>query len=170
MSIARTLFGEEHLLFRDALDRFIRLEAVPNYQRYEEQGYVDRDLWLKAGAAGFICSLRPEEEYGGAGADKVYSVVLFEQAARHAVQNLLGWALHSEIVAPYLLHYGSDYLQERYLPQMATGDLIGAIVMTEPTAGFDLQGIATTALRAGECYVLNGSKTFMKELIARQLP
>lgn len=103
MSIARTLFGEEHLLFRDALDRFIKLEAVPNYQRYEEQGYVDRDLWLKAGAAGFICSLRPEEEYGGAGADKVYSVVLFEQAARHAVQNLLGWALHSEIVAPYLL-------------------------------------------------------------------
>lgn len=160
MSIARTLFGEEHLLFRDALDRFIRLEAVPNYQRYEEQGYVDRDLWLKAGAAGFLCSSMPEE-YGGAGADKLYSVVLFEQPARHAVQNLLGWALHSEIVAPYLLHYGSDYLKERYLPRMATGELIGAIAMTEPAAGSDLQGIATTALRAGDCYVLNGSKTFI---------
>ena len=142
---------------------------MPNYQRYEEQGYVDRDLWLKAGAAGFLCSSMPEE-YGGAGADKLYSVVLFEQAARHAVQNLLGWALHSEIVAPYLLHYGSDYLKERYLPRMATGELIGAIAMTEPAAGSDLQGIATTALRTGDCYVLNGSKTFMKELIGRQLP
>jgi len=71
---------------------------------------------------------------------------------------------------PLFLHYGSDYLQQRYLPRMATGDLIGAIAMTDPTAGLDLQGIATTALRAGECYVLNGSKTFMKELIARQLP
>jgi acyl-CoA dehydrogenase len=160
MTIARTIFGEEHRQFAAAVDRFIAVEVAPHYERYEEQGYIDREVWLKAGAAGFLCSSMPEE-YGGVAADKLYSVVLFEQPARNAVQGLLGWSLHSEIVAPYLLHYGSDHLKRKYLPPMAAGEMIGAIAMTEPGAGSDLQGIRTTAVRDGDDYVLNGSKTFI---------
>lgn len=160
MSIPRTLFAEEHFQFAESLDRFIALEVAPHYERYEEQGFIDRELWLKAGAAGFLCSSMPEE-YGGAGADKRYSVVLFEQPARNAVQNLIGLLLHSEIVAPYLLHYGSEALKRQYLPAMARGEMIGAIAMTEPAAGSDLQGIRATAVRDGGHYVLNGSKTFI---------
>ncbi|HAY28506.1 MAG TPA: acyl-CoA dehydrogenase, partial [Candidatus Accumulibacter sp.] len=96
MAIARTLFDDGHRQYAAALDRFIALEVAPHYERFEEQGFVDRELWLRAAAAGFLCSSLPEE-YGGAGADKLYSVVLFEQLARNAVQNLLGWSLHSEI-------------------------------------------------------------------------
>jgi len=160
MTIARTIFSEEHLRFAEALDRFIDVEVAPNYARYEEEGIIDRAVWLKAGAAGFLCSSMPEE-YGGQGADKLYSVVLFEQPARKAVQGLLGWSLHSEIVAPYILHYGSEYLRQKYLPRMASGEMIGAIAMTEPAAGSDLQGIRTTAVRDGDSYLLNGSKTFI---------
>jgi alkylation response protein AidB-like acyl-CoA dehydrogenase len=160
MTIARTIFAEEHRQFAAAVDRFIAVEVAPHYERYEEQGYIDREVWLKAGAAGFLCSSMPEE-YGGVAADKLYSVVLFEQPARNAVQGLLGWSLHSEIVAPYLLHYGSDHLKRKYLPPMAAGEMIGAIAMTEPGAGSDLQGIRTTAVRDGDDYVLNGSKTFI---------
>lgn len=160
MTIPRTIFGEEHRLFAESLDRFIEVEVAPHYERYEEQGYIDREVWLKAGESGYLCTSMPEE-YGGAGADKLYSVVLFEQPARRAVQNLLGMLLHSEIVAPYLLHYGSEFLKRKYLPGMATGELIGAIAMTEPAAGSDLQGIRATAVRDGDHYLLNGAKTFI---------
>lgn len=160
MTIPRTIFGEEHRLFAESLDRFIEVEVAPHYERYEEQGYIDREVWRRAGESGYLCTSMPEE-YGGAGADKLYSVVLFEQPARRAVQNLLGMLLHSEIVAPYLLHYGSEFLKRKYLPGMATGELIGAIAMTEPAAGSDLQGIRATAVRDGDHYLLNGSKTFI---------
>jgi acyl-CoA dehydrogenase len=160
MTITRKIFAEEHRQFAEAVDRFITVEVAPHYERYEEQGYIDREVWLKAGAAGFLCPSMPEE-YGGVGADKLYSVVLFEQPARNAVQGLLGWSLHSEIVAPYLLHYGSEHLKRKYLPPMAAGEMIGAIAMTEPAAGSDLQGIRTTAVRDGDYYLLNGSKTFI---------
>ena len=160
MSIPRTLLAAEHRQFAESLDRFIAREVAPHYERYEAQGCVDRELWRKAGAAGFLCASLPEE-YGGVGADPRYSVVLFEQPARNAVQNVLGWALHSEIVAPYLLHYGSEAIKRQYLPPMARGETIGAIAMTEPDAGSDLQGIRTTAVRDGDHYVLNGAKTFI---------
>ena len=160
MTISRTIFGDEHRQFAESVDRFIEVEVAPHYERYEEQGYIDREVWRRAGESGYLCTSMPEE-YGGAGADKLYSVVLFEQPARRAVQNLLGMLLHSEIVAPYLLHYGSEFLKRKYLPRMATGELIGAIAMTEPAAGSDLQGIRTTAVRDGDHYVLNGSKTFI---------
>ncbi len=160
MTIPRTILSDEHRQFAESLDRFIAVEVAPHYERYEDQGYIDREVWLKAGESGYLCTSMPEE-YGGAGADKLYSVVLFEQPARRAVQNLLGMLLHSEIVAPYLLHYGSEFLKRKYLPRMATGQLIGAIAMTEPAAGSDLQGIRTTAVRDGDHYVLNGSKTFI---------
>jgi acyl-CoA dehydrogenase len=160
MGIPRTLFSEEHLQFRESVDRFIDVEVLPHYERFEEQGYIDRDVWRKAGAAGYLCPTMPAE-YGGAGADKLFSVVLFEQFSRKGVHNLLGMSLHSEIVAPYLLHYGSEFLKQAYLPKMATGEMIGAIAMTEPGTGSDLQGIRATAVRHGDHYLLNGSKTFI---------
>ena len=160
MTIPRTIFDDEHRQFAESLDRFIEVEVAPHYERYEDQGFIDREVWLKVGQSGYLRTSMPEE-YGGAGADKLYSVVLFEQPARRAVQNLLGMLLHSEIVAPYLLYYGSEFLKRKYLPRMVTGELIGAIAMTEPAAGSDLQGIRTTAVRDGAHYVLNGSKTFI---------
>jgi acyl-CoA dehydrogenase len=100
------------------------------------------------------------EEYGGSGADRLYSVVLMEEQAR-ANNSSLGWGLHSEIVAPYLLRYGSEALKKKYLPKMAAGEMIGAIAMSEPGAGSDLQAVKTTALRKGDRYIVNGSKTFI---------
>jgi len=136
-TIARTLFEPEHEQFRDTLRRFVVGEVLPHLERYEEQGYIDREIWRMAGAAGFLCPTMPEE-YGGAGADRRYSVVVFEETARLGALSLLGWALHSDIVAPYLLHYGNEELKRAWLPRMATGDVIGAIAMTEPGAGSDL--------------------------------
>lgn len=157
--IPRTLFSPEHETFRDSVRRFMEAEVKPHDERWQEQGYVDRDVWLKAGANGFLCCSMPEE-YGGAGADRLYSVVLMEEQAR-ANNSSLGWGLHSEIVAPYLLSYGSEALKKKYLPRMASGDMIGAIAMSEPGAGSDLQSVKTTALRKGDKYVVNGSKTFI---------
>ncbi len=159
-SIPRTLFEPEHEQFRDALRRFVETEVLPHRERHEAQGFIDREVWLKGGAAGFLCPTMPEE-YGGAGADRRFSVVVFEETARLGAVSLLGWSLHSDIVAPYLLHYGSEELKRAYLPKMAAGELIGAIAMTEPGAGSDLQGIRTTAVRDGDHYVLNGTKTFI---------
>ncbi len=155
----RTLFQEEHTLFRDAVRRFMETEVQPQRERWEEQGYVDREVWKKAGAAGFLCPSMPEQ-YGGAGADKLYSMVLIEEQNRIGDSGF-GFGLHSEIVAPYLLHYGSEQLKQAYLPKMASGEMIGAIAMTEPAAGSDLQGIKTTAVKEGDHWLLNGSKTFI---------
>jgi acyl-CoA dehydrogenase len=157
--IERTLFSEDHDRFRDSIRRFLETEVVPNHSAWEDQGYVDRDVWLKAGANGFLCSSMPEE-YGGAAADKLYSVVLMEEVARVNATGL-GFGLHSEIVAPYLARYGTEEQKQRLLPPMARGELIGAIAMSEPAAGSDLQGVRTTAIRDGDHYVLNGSKTFI---------
>ena len=155
----RTLFKEEHTLFRDAVRRFMETEVQPQRERWEEQGYVDREVWKKAGAAGFLCPSMPEQ-YGGADADKLYSMVLIEEQNRIGDSGF-GFGLHSEIVAPYILHYGSEHLKQAYLPKMASGEMIGAIAMTEPAAGSDLQGIKTTAVKDGDHWVLNGSKTFI---------
>ena len=157
--ISRTLFNEEHDMLRESARRFMEKEVAPNHARWEEQGYVDRSLWAQAGAAGFLCTSMPEE-YGGAGADIRFSVVLMEEQFRIGATGP-GFGLHSEIVAPYLLHHGSDYLKSKYLPAMASGECITAIAMTEPGTGSDLQGVKTTAVRDGDCYVLNGSKTFI---------
>ncbi len=157
--IPRTLFGPEHETFRDSVRRFMDAEVVPNDDRWQEQGYTDREIWTKAGANGFLCASMPEE-YGGSGADKRYSIILIEEMAR-ANCSSLGFGLHSEIVSPYLNLYGSDALKKKYLPKMATGEWIGAIAMSEPGAGSDLQAIKTSAIRKGESYIVNGSKTFI---------
>jgi len=157
--IPRTLFAPEHETFRDSVRRFMQEEVAPHDERWQEQGYADKEVWRKAGANGFLCPSMPPE-YGGAGADKLYSVVLIEEQAR-ANNSTLGFGLHSEIVAPYLLAYGSQALKKKYLPRMASGEMVGAIAMSEPGAGSDLQGVKTTALRKGDFFLLNGSKTFI---------
>ncbi len=157
--IERTLFNEEHEMFRDSLRRFLAREVVPFHDQWEEQGYVDREVWLKAGENGFLCPTMPEA-YGGAGVDRLYSVVLMEEIARVNASGL-GFSLHNEIVAPYVLHYGSEEQKQRLLPRMASGEAIGAIAMSEPAAGSDLQGIKTTAQAQDDSYVINGSKTFI---------
>ena len=157
--IPRTLFSPEHETFRDSARRFMEEEVKPHDEKWQEQGYVDREVWLKAGKNGFLCMSMPEE-YGGAGADRLYSMALIEEQARANITSL-GWSLHSEIVAPYLLNYGSETLKKKYLPKMASGEMIGAIAMSEPGAGSDLQGVKTNAIRKGDRYVVNGSKTFI---------
>lgn len=157
--LERNLFTEAHEFFRDALGRFVDNEISPHHAGWEEQGYVDREIWERAGANGFLCPSMPEQ-YGGAGADKLYSVIVMEELARVNATGI-GFGLHSEIVAPYILHYGTEDQKSRYLPRMARGEMIGAIAMSEPAAGSDLQGIKTTAQRDGDTLVLNGSKTFI---------
>ena len=157
--IPRTLFGPEHEIFRDSARRFMEERVKPFDEKWQEQGYVDREVWREAGRNGFLCMSMPEA-YGGAGADRLYSMVLIEEQAR-ANNSSLGWGLHSEIVAPYLLNYGSEHLKKTYLPKMASGEVIGAIAMSEPGAGSDLQAVKTTAIRKGDRYLVNGSKTFI---------
>jgi len=157
--IPRTLFSPEHETFRDSARRFMEEEIKPRDEKWQEQGYVDRDVWLKAGKNGFLCMTMPEA-YGGAGADRLYSMVLIEEQARANITSI-GWSLHSEIVAPYLLNYGGEALRKKYLTKMASGEMIGAIAMSEPGAGSDLQGVKTSAIRKGDRYLVNGSKTFI---------
>ena len=158
--IERTLFSPDHEAFRDSFRRFIDKEITPFHEVWEEQGYVDRAVWNKAGENGFLCATMPEA-YGGADADKLYSVVQFEELSRAGVTGI-GYSLHSEIVAPYILHYGTEEQKQKYLPKLATGEMIGAIAMSEPAAGSDLQGIKSTALQQADgSYLLNGSKTFI---------
>ncbi len=157
--LPRSLFNEDHAIFRESVRRFLENEVVPFHAAWEEQGYVDREVWLKAGANGLLCSSMPEQ-WGGSGADRLYSVIVMEEIARVNATGL-GFVLHSEIVAPYLLRYGTDEQKARYLPKMASGEMIGAIAMSEPAAGSDLQAVRTTAVRDGDYYVLNGSKIFI---------
>jgi alkylation response protein AidB-like acyl-CoA dehydrogenase len=157
--IPRTLFGEDHEQFRASFRKFLEKEVLEQHEAWEEQGYVDREIWLKAGANGFLCTSMAEA-YGGAGADKLFQMILMEEVARVNATGL-GFSLHSEIVVPYIERYGSAAQKSHYLPKMATGELIGAIAMSEPAAGSDLQGIRTTATKDGDDYVINGSKIFI---------
>ncbi|MGV3493293.1 MAG: acyl-CoA dehydrogenase family protein, partial [Ramlibacter sp.] len=158
--IPRTLFSPEHDAFRDAFRRFVDKEVAPHHEAWEEAGYVDRELWRKAGANGYLCPTMPEA-YGGAGVDKLYSVIQMEELARGGFTGV-GFGLHSEIVAPYILHYGTQEQKQRWLPKLASGEMVGAIAMSEPAAGSDLQGIRSTALKQADgSYLLNGSKTFI---------
>ena len=157
--IERTLFNVDHELFRDSFRRFLDAEVAPFHADWEEQGYVDRAVWNKAGANGFLCTSMPEE-YGGAGADKLFSVIEMEELGRSGFSGI-GYSLHSEIVAPYLLHYGTEAQKQKFLPKLASGELVSAIAMSEPAAGSDLQGVKTKAIREGDHFLLNGSKTFI---------
>ncbi|MDP2986218.1 acyl-CoA dehydrogenase family protein [Hydrogenophaga sp.] len=156
----RTLFNADHEAFRDSIRWFLETEIAPHHEAWEEQGYVDRAVWSKAGENGFLCMTLPEA-FGGSEADKLYSVVQMEEIARTGFTGI-GFGLHSEIVAPYILHYGTEAQKQKYLPKLATGEMVGAIAMSEPAAGSDLQGVKSTAIKQADgSYLLNGSKTFI---------
>ena len=157
--VERTLFGEEHEIFRQAVRRFMERELAPQHEAWEEAGEVPRWAWKRAGEQGYLCAAIPAE-YGGAGADRRYSIILMEEQARLNLTGL-GFALHSDIVAPYILHYGTEEQKQAWLPGMGSGDLIAAIAMTEPGGGSDLQAIRTSAVRDGDHYVISGQKTFI---------
>lgn len=158
--LPRTLFSEEHELYRDQVRRFIEREIMPHHAKWEKDQIVPRTVWLAAGEAGLLCPSIPAE-HGGAGGDRLHSTVVIEELARAGATGP-GFALHSDIVAPYILAYGTAEQREKYLPAMTRGEIIGAIAMTEPGAGSDLQGVRTTAIQHGNGgYVLNGSKTFI---------
>ena len=158
--IERTLFSPEHESFRDSFRRFMDLEIAPFHAAWEQQGFVDKQVWRKAGELGFLNMSMPSA-YGGSEADKLFSVIQIEELSAAGFSGI-GFGLHSEIVSPYLLHYGSDAQKKNYLPRLSSGEMVGAIAMTEPSAGSDLQGIKTTAsLQADGSYLLNGSKTYI---------
>ena len=158
--IERTLYSPDHEAFRDSFRRFIDKEIAPFHAEWEDQGYVDRAVWNKAGDNGFLCMSMPEA-YGGSGADRLYSVIQIEELGRAGFSGI-GYSLHNEIVAPYIERYGTEGQKAKFLPAMASGAMIGAIAMSEPAAGSDLQGIKTTALKQTDgSYILIGSKTFI---------
>lgn len=157
--LPRTIFTADHDEFRKNVRRFIDQECVPHHARWEEQQHIDRSLWNRAGELGFLCLTIPEE-YGGMGGDRLYSTVLMEEQT-YAGATGPGFAVHSDIVANYILNFGTEAQKRAWLPKMATGEAVGAIAMTEPGTGSDLQSIKTKAVRDGADYVINGSKIFI---------
>jgi alkylation response protein AidB-like acyl-CoA dehydrogenase len=155
------IFEEEHDVLREAVRRFISTQIAPHHARWEQNGIVDRDLWRRAGDIGLLCPTVPTE-YGGLGADFRYNAIIGEELSRaFATGPLFGFMAHSDIAVSYLIHYGSEELKARILPGMISGEIVGAIAMTEPGTGSDLAAISTTATRDGDSYILNGSKTFI---------
>jgi alkylation response protein AidB-like acyl-CoA dehydrogenase len=156
----RALFEEEHEIFRRSVRQFLEKEVVPHHEQWEKDGIVPREIWESAGAKGFLCMDVPEQ-YGGPGVDDFrFNAILDEETSRVGASGL-GFVVHSDIVGPYILHYGSEDQKKRWLPKMVTGETITAIAMSEPGTGSDLQGVRTTAIRENGSYVLNGSKTFI---------
>ncbi|MBU9312862.1 acyl-CoA dehydrogenase family protein [Burkholderia multivorans] len=155
----RTVFREDHELFRQQARRFIENEIVPYLHNWEHAGIVPKELWRKAGEIGLLCSTVPEE-YGGSGGDFGHSAVMIEELAR-VNATAVGFTTHSDIVAPYLVAYGTEEQKRRWLPRMVAGELIGVIAMSEPGIGSDLRSMRTTARREGSDYIVNGQKTFI---------
>ncbi len=157
---AEFLREDEIAIFANSVEGFFERHAPPErVEKWRREGIVERSFWREAGEAGLLCLAVPEA-YGGSGGDFRHEVVLMEAIARRQVSGFAA-ALHSAIVAPYILHYGSEEQKKRWLPGMASGEWIGAIAMTEPGAGSDLQGVRTTARLDGNQYVINGQKTFI---------
>lgn len=158
----RALFDEEHDLFRESFRKFVENEIAPYHLDWERDGIVPRDLFRAAGALGFLCMAAPTEHGGGGVDDFRYNLIIAEEIQRAGVAGSgLGITLHNDICLPYFLHLATDEQQARWLPGMCSGELITAIAMTEPTIGSDLAGMKTTAIRDGDTYVVNGSKTFI---------
>jgi acyl-CoA dehydrogenase len=155
----RELFNEDHEAFRDMVRRFIENEIAPHHAHWEETGVVPRELWLKAGAAGLLCCTVPER-YGGAEADYLFDVVVFEEMARSGFSGP-GFMIHCDLVATYVASFGSEAQKKKWLPKMVRGEAIGSLGMTEPHAGSDLKAIRTKAVRQGDDYVINGQKVFI---------
>ena len=156
----RNIFDADHDSFRDTVRTFCEKEIVPNHKQWESDGIVPRDVWLKGGELGLLGFMMPEE-FGGGGIDDFrFNAVLQEELTRVGASGV-AFALHTDLVSGYLLSYANDEQKARWLPKFCTGEMITAIAMTEPGTGSDLQGIQTSAVRDGDHYVLNGSKTFI---------
>ena len=150
---------EEIKIFNEAVSQFFEKELKPHVEDWREAGAVPRDVWYKAAEQGLLLVSAPEE-YGGAGGDFRHDAVIIEQLEQQGIAGF-GIGLHNAIVAPYIIHYGSEEQKQRLLPKLASGELVCAIAMTEPGTGSDLQNIKTTAKKDGNGYVINGSKTFI---------
>ncbi|TXE05697.1 acyl-CoA dehydrogenase [Gelidibacter salicanalis] len=151
--------SEEHKMMQGMIQDFIANELAPQTEEWEKKGMVSREIWKRAGDLGLLCIDMPEQ-YGGSGLDFSYSALFMEELAKKGISGP-GYSLHSDIVAPYILKWGTDAQKEKYLPPMATGEMITSIGMTEPNCGSDLQALRTTAKDAGDHYVVNGQKTFI---------
>jgi alkylation response protein AidB-like acyl-CoA dehydrogenase len=166
----RTGFDEEHHMFREAFRTFVERQMVPNREKWEEAGIVDRELFSAAGEAGFLAMSVPEQ-HGGAGVEDFrYNLIIAEEICRADVYPAgLGMTLHSDVCLPYFLDYCTEEQQARWLPGIASGELITAVAMTEPGIGSDLASMTTNAVRDGDTYILNGSKTFITNGILSDL-
>ncbi|RLB00686.1 MAG: acyl-CoA dehydrogenase, partial [Deltaproteobacteria bacterium] len=159
MSLLDKYYTQEHSIFRDSIRRFFEKEVTPYADQWEKEGIIPKELWKKFGAHGFLCPWLPEE-YGGVGADFLYSFIEVEEAAKTHLGGFF-FPLHSDIVVPYIYNFGNEEQKRRWLPGCVTGDIITAVAMTEPGAGSDLASIRTTAIKDGDEYVINGQKTFI---------
>ena len=157
--IPRTIFSPEHTLFRTTVRRFISEYVMPHHADWEKAGQVPRELWLKAGELGLLCC-NVSADYGGMGGDFLHSTILIEEFAAAGATGPTFY-LHSDIVAPYLVDFGSEAQKHRWLPQMATGEVVVALGMSEPSGGSDVQAMRTQAVRDGDDYVINGQKVFI---------
>jgi acyl-CoA dehydrogenase len=151
--------GEDHRMLESSVRRFLTERWVPQAAAWREAGLMPRETWTEAAAQGLLCLSMPEA-YGGAGGSFAHDAVVIQEVARANLSGF-GGGLHSAIVAPYLLHCGTEQQKQRFLPRMARGELVSAIAMTEPGTGSDLQAVRTSARRDGDDYVINGAKTFI---------
>lgn len=166
--MTREIFDPEHEAFRQAVGTFLDKEVVPHHDQWEQDGIVDREVWAKAGAQGLL-GLQLDEEYGGGGTpDFRYNVVIGEEMTNRGVYGA-AFPLFNDMIVPYLVASANDEQRKRWFPALASGEKIAAIAMTEPGAGSDLQGVRTTAVDAGDHYVLNGQKTFISNGILADL-
>ena len=156
----RTLFEPEHKLFQESYRKFLEQHVAPNHAEWEAAGIVPREVWLEAGKQGFLGMAVPEEYGGGGVQDFRYNAVISEETSR-LQHSGLGFTLHNDVIAPYLLELADEEQKQRWLPGFCSGELITAIAMTEPGTGSDLQGIKTRAVRDGDDWVINGAKTFI---------
>lgn len=151
--------SDEHIMMQSMIQDFIKNEILPQTDLWEKNGMVSREIWERAGSLGLLCMDIPED-YGGSGLDFSFNALFIEELAKEGVSGP-GFSLHSDIVAPYLLKYGTEAQKQKYLPQMATGKLITSIGMTEPNCGSDLKAITTKAIDNGDHYSVSGQKTFI---------
>jgi len=157
----RSVYSEEHELFRDAVRGFVKAEITPHFQRWEEAGIVDRSFWAAGGSAGLLCPQLPEE-FGGAGGTFKHNCIVVEEIAYAGYAGpMTDFSVHSDVCCGYIQHAGTEEQRRKWLPRMASGETVCAIAMTEPGTGSDLQGIRTRAVRDGDVYRISGSKTFI---------